>query len=687
MRTVHLSIFSLFYVFFVGSAVSFAEEARTWKDSTGRFSVEATLVEFNGTIAKIKRADGKSVSLPYSKLSKADQEYLDQWQGDNPFLAEDEQTSSTSADSASSSKTSGQQNTLAFTKKVVNISLEGIEEAGNFGDTQWNCDPDPAPVLEKKTFRRVGFRKPQLPISIFARNSDCFIDSNKGTTALCVYHVDASHGFDKSVTSFSRVYLGDLSTGKTTYCDSPDKLVPWGLSPQGDKAIFASSAWSGASFGTQDVLYVVEIKNGNFMPLVAYRPFADFAKERRMHNTDIDIKWAAWVDQKHVLVLSGGKNNLVLLNIDSGKPTWQAKTTFLAKIVLSPNGRYCLVPTGRNNVTLMETVTGKTIGHLDGLTPEMKMDSFAFSPDGTRLAAFNQEKLLLWNATTGQLEEPHSVPGLLRGSSVNWLDNQFLLARGKLIDAKDHKLVWEYQGLGDNVIPRGETCWVSFTDFNDGISLVPLKLPHPKAKQRIAKGIKDVAPVVYSGMNISLQLDKSVKDDRGKIKEALEKKLMDNGLKIVENASVTLVAKESEEEPVKTTYVTQNRMFPRPPLLFARGPQTVVETTPRKYQVSFMQKSEVLWEDSYTTKEPSDIVPEELGETSIEDKVKEYMKNQTFLKWLETLHFPAKIYASSGEIDMSLVSQGGISDMTPKQIKAFRQRESQMEAQLNRLRP
>jgi len=53
-------------------------EARQWQDSTGMFNVEAELVEVQNDVVVLKRSDnGKMLSVPRSRLSLVDQQYLD----------------------------------------------------------------------------------------------------------------------------------------------------------------------------------------------------------------------------------------------------------------------------------------------------------------------------------------------------------------------------------------------------------------------------------------------------------------------------------------------------------------------------------------------------------------------------------------------------------------------------------
>jgi len=53
-----------------------AAVSRTWTDATGRFSLEAALLEVKDGKAVLQRANGQVVRVPVAKLSKADRNYL-----------------------------------------------------------------------------------------------------------------------------------------------------------------------------------------------------------------------------------------------------------------------------------------------------------------------------------------------------------------------------------------------------------------------------------------------------------------------------------------------------------------------------------------------------------------------------------------------------------------------------------
>ena len=75
----------LLVALFVGAQLQ-AQEAskprlRTWKDSTGQFSIQATFVRVNGDLVVLQGIDKKEITLPATKLSAADQQYVKSWLG------------------------------------------------------------------------------------------------------------------------------------------------------------------------------------------------------------------------------------------------------------------------------------------------------------------------------------------------------------------------------------------------------------------------------------------------------------------------------------------------------------------------------------------------------------------------------------------------------------------------------
>ena len=54
------------------------ETVRTWSNSTGKFTIEAKLIETDGESVVLEKADGEQITVPVDKLSDEAREYLDQ---------------------------------------------------------------------------------------------------------------------------------------------------------------------------------------------------------------------------------------------------------------------------------------------------------------------------------------------------------------------------------------------------------------------------------------------------------------------------------------------------------------------------------------------------------------------------------------------------------------------------------
>ena len=57
---------------------SATEPVRRWIDATGRYAVVGTLLAVREATAEIRKADGRTVSVPLDRLSPHDREYAEQ---------------------------------------------------------------------------------------------------------------------------------------------------------------------------------------------------------------------------------------------------------------------------------------------------------------------------------------------------------------------------------------------------------------------------------------------------------------------------------------------------------------------------------------------------------------------------------------------------------------------------------
>jgi hypothetical protein len=60
----------------LASGKDFSTPWRTWRDTTGNFSLKAQFVELKGSDVRLLKEDGVTISVPLTRLSSPDQEFV-----------------------------------------------------------------------------------------------------------------------------------------------------------------------------------------------------------------------------------------------------------------------------------------------------------------------------------------------------------------------------------------------------------------------------------------------------------------------------------------------------------------------------------------------------------------------------------------------------------------------------------
>ncbi|MCL2349593.1 MAG: SHD1 domain-containing protein, partial [Planctomycetaceae bacterium] len=563
----------------VCSSAVLAEEMRTWTDSSGAFTTEASLVSFDGKTVTLKKEDGKTLSLAIGKLSEADQRYLmEGLSSGNPFEA---------AERAAARAQGAPPPTSAA--KTVDIS--NAKEVGDYGETSWSCPPDPSP-LENLAAKKFTFRAGNVPFHSHT-NDNGFFFSRDGKKVLYALQVPKpSIDAKKDDVDATRIFLGDVASGETNMVRNKLCLTPYGLSPDGSKAMFVQSPWEfGIHTGQKGKIIIVKCTPDNKLeaPMVL-NPFVNQGQSRNGETADVES--ADWVSNDHILVSysSGFDPVLVLLNINTGKALWRLKLDFGGDktFTLSPGGKYCLAKAGKA-MLLIETAGGKTIGTLDGVG-EFGTAKYSFSPDGRKIASCGDEMIRIWDATTGASEEAFFIDNANSFSVFTWVSNQHLLAGNKLIDTTLQAPVWEYAGNFNNAYYFGGQFWYMMGN-DDAKVLVGVTLPQKKVLNQLSGSQNDASLfAVQPGMTVALKMDSSISRDKDEIKRAMEEKLKANDLTIADNAPVTFLLKVTQEGGKTVSYTTS-----RFPMMGRGGGGTEVKYREDKYQLLVQQGDQTLW--------------------------------------------------------------------------------------------
>lgn len=676
-----LSVCCLFSLLLFRNPLS-AAETRIWTDSSGQFKIEAEFVRIQDEKVILKKTDGKTQSVPLAKLSKADRDYAVK-QAENPFEADDTEPVK-AKNSASKPRETGESATL-FDVPAKPIRLQNAASISSSAETQWSLAPDPALVtkLTKKP-RSVAFQVGKFPFSTRTKDAGFFVyGTADAPKVLYAVQVDMSNVTDNSFrpssanrqavssesadSSRTLVFPGDLATGKGTALTFPQKITPFGVSPDGTKALFRKEEWGrGLDTGKKKYLYIVRIEDGKLLPAAAFEPFAGSSRNTSGNNTfgdrDSDIEWAAWVDDKNILVESG-KHQLALVNTDSGEAVWQCSVTGNAHRVLSPGGRYMLAGRSGHRTALLETKTGEVLGELADTIPYSFAD-YAFSPDGSKIASYYNSMLKIWDAATGKSSEAYYIGEQQGLPFVRWTDNRYLLASQHLIDTETQSPLWSYRGLTNNPQFFAGYLW-----YRSGISetktITGIVLPHPEALTSVNLP-EEQRFALLPGTEVTLQIEDSLQEGRNEIQKHFQKVIEDNGWVLKPDAEIKLILKVSKEPPEKIVY-TAGRGF-APPIL-GRSGGTEITFTPGKFSIEIQKEGKAIWSRFRRQLPPNNISLDEIKQKSLQSIVDKAVRKAEYKEWFLESSIPKKI-PNTGLAGESILSESGMSTMSaPKPVK------------------
>lgn len=136
-------------------------ELRLWKDASGSFQVRAKLIERTDGAVRLRKTDGKEISVPLAKLSQADQEYVDKATAPKPVVVVPEREPR-GLRRGDPSKSAGASKPLPDTGRSINPGIDPV--TGDF-------EPDPlnfvavaelgsVPVCDTDAYDAVSAPKP-----------------------------------------------------------------------------------------------------------------------------------------------------------------------------------------------------------------------------------------------------------------------------------------------------------------------------------------------------------------------------------------------------------------------------------------------------------------------------------------------------------------------------------------------
>ena len=486
-------------------------ESRQWSDATGKFKIEAKLLEVKGGKAILLKADGKKVEVPVDKLSAADQKYIED--NDDPFKAPATPAPSTPAPSTPAPATTapttpGASNTASSKGKPWDPpnfkSLRQVPGLPKKDKKVWALEPV---VTKSNLAERV-----ELPAFDFHDRPSGVLSVNGEWYALLLTNPFKTH----------RLFLCNLKQGTvvaTAELEKDSKHLLAAVSPDGRFVLTHHEVWANKEAGSASIWTV---EGSELKKQFDWKPFettGDFWDNRKSN-----VSWGAFADPQRMLLMADG----YVVNWDptTGKANYQAhlKSNLLK---LLPDGKHLLAVTD-DAIGVMDVTAGRLLFY-KGMEV-FGASAIDISPDGTKLLVHKSNSIVILDFATGQPIKDIIVEG--SNSDTLWAGNDHILVGGKdLLDIEQEFVCWTYTGQKTTFTAGGRVWFLAAGSDKTPSALISADLPHPEALAKIQEAQKDPSFFALSpGTKVNLLVD--VPGGPVDLHATLEKKLQAAGVRL-----------------------------------------------------------------------------------------------------------------------------------------------------------
>lgn len=509
-----------------------AQDQREWVDSTGQHKIVGSLVEVQEGTAIIKTAEGKHVKIPVNRLSKKDQEFLEQ--GSSPFQVVENPGGSKSSSSMSANSTASSAPTPEYnwaTPKVVDWSE--AEEIHLSSTADWNV-----PLAEDG----------KLPFEAKRASLTKKASFHEGMHALCINPTckRAAVGYTVSFAvpkPQSRVSLVDLLSGKAVHSETLDaNMRPLALLNNGSSMLMVGCA-DGRGNRTGEANEEVQIwkfVNKKIERTPSWIPYVNDGEEwgKKVNG---NVVYAEAITDQTVLTMSH-LGHAVLWNLPQRKPIWHVKLGSNCGYTLSTDRKLFAVLGGKT-INILRTDNGEAVGSkvLDGV--HIGWPRLAFSPTGKKLAFTNMGDIRILDLAKGEWEKQLNFPtSPIAPDGLDYPDEDYVLLNKKLLVHLPSQIqVCEYSDVGP-IKTIGGVTFMGFSTDAGGL-LVPATFPHPTAIKLLEKSQNNPSLfLIHPGVEVSIDVKGVPAEHQSKTEGFLKTSAENAGYKVVANSPISLVA-------------------------------------------------------------------------------------------------------------------------------------------------
>ncbi len=643
-RSLFLLLLTCFAWLLVNPTSSLAEGSfRTWRDKSGKFEVEAKLVEQKDGKARLLKKDGRIISVPVTALSNNDQKHLKSLANPaNPFSGGE--LPKQPAPAASGSATPSQGAGLELLQGGANAKTLSADGQSVFLKVDRPMEPLPADASAASPEFR-PFIVPLEKLDAYARCSSPIVISLEGPTYAVSTH---RNGNAVSPATFGRIYLVQATQRRPQVALDIDQTlllldhhIPSGRS-------LAVLGLSGPSDRGGDLVLLDKLAAGQPAALARWRvPGWD------KPGFKPKVEFARLLDGERALVKIN--SNVFVWNLLSGKSEFKIEGVRAgAKIALSGSGKYLAVPDTKG-CRLIDVAKGELVGKIP--FPSTLTPAVHFSPDGKQLAMFAGNQYVIWDFPQANV----AAEGLISkpcGAFYGWVGNKRLLTQlGGLVDLEMGMSLWSY-GLPTNNQALTLASGVVAVDKNNFATVMCLPVPHgpvEKVAKRLTANNSDLL-AIRPGDAVSIVVEAGDDVDKAEIRQALQAAVERAGWKVSQKSPIQVVVKIERGKKQELHFRTLGRGF-------SRQPETV-KIKPFTVSIDVRRGQEVLWKRSNTNMIPM-IVHMEKGQT-LKKALKKYEKADA--SYFKTIMFPPKVLRPEvgKNIGRSRIVEGAWTDFFPK---------------------
>ncbi|MHB8898848.1 MAG: SHD1 domain-containing protein [Thermoguttaceae bacterium] len=638
-----------------GRASAADAPTRRWVDGSGRFTIDARLLQRNATHVQLGTADGRTLAVPIAQLSHSDQDYL---KGLEPAPAATPGQAAAPASPPTAAAPPAAPELLKADAGAPTApetaTLPGSEETLSLPteDPPRGLLVDPAGPVKPLSSANLEV----APCDAYDKVSPpVLVDDDAGLVALSINRNKA----DEPNSRRGRVFLARLQDRKVdVVCDVPGGFQLLDFEPASGRTL-AVSGLDNLSRGGELVLFE-GLAEGKMNPVL----------RRRLPGIDKpgfkpQVRWARLLSDEHAVCLVD--NDLFFWNLRTAALQGRVDKVDSAHLpALSPGRRYLAIPRD-GGAALVDVVDRSCRGFVrieTSLTPAV-----AFDREGRRLGLTADNQFLVWDCADGRSECAATLPAHLGGPLLGWVGpNWILTASGRLIRSDLGMTVWTYSiaggaeatGLVGGILlaKKSNACEISF-----------MPIPHAaseKAAQQLAHGGQSLM-LLQPGSKVALDAEVSAGMDRATVIAALREAVSKTGWEIADRADTTIVATIGTGKKADLSY--QMREMGRS----QAAPRTeTASITPFTAELQVRRGGKVLWTRKTENRVPGFLILRN-GQT-LQDAVKQFERPDT--SFFARLNIPPRIPAPeiADGLGMSVQEAGQWRDTSAEELARIRQR-------------